>query len=134
MYLDITSKSHKINLNNCFEIQFQVDLISMDSRDDGYKYIMTFIDHFSKFVVLKPLSKQGQEVVRNLRDSVFSIFGKPSILQTDNGGEFIDRHMDELSQNWPGQCQFIHGRPRHPQSQGIMIFNYFVIIKLKLIS
>lgn len=39
-------------------------------------------------------------------------------MQSDNGSEFggMQRILDE----WPGSCSIIHGRPRHPQSQGLI--------------
>ncbi|KAK7096975.1 hypothetical protein V1264_004017 [Littorina saxatilis] len=38
-------------------------------------------------------------------------------MQTDNGREFTARVINELTTMWPGMV-IIHGRPRHPQSQG----------------
>jgi len=48
---------------------------------------------------------------------IFLMFGPPTILQCDNGMEFssLMSHLEEL---WPS-LKIIHGRPRHPQSQGI---------------
>jgi len=48
--------------------------------------------------------------------SIFLTFGAPSILQSDNGQEFVNCVIDKLKQLWP-ECVIVHGRPRHPQSQ-----------------
>ncbi|KAL4136182.1 hypothetical protein QTP88_007746 [Uroleucon formosanum] len=61
-------------------------------------------------------SKRAIEVSTHLL-SIFLTFGAPSILQSDNGREFVNCVIDELKQLWP-ECVIIHGRPRHPQSQG----------------
>ena len=42
----------------------------------------------------------------------------PRLLHTDNGSEFngLQTILDES----PGSCGVVHGRPRHPQSQGLI--------------
>lgn len=90
----------------------------MQSQVDGpYKWIMNYQDHCSKFVVLRPLhSKRAAEVAAALCD-IFLTFGAPMILQSDNGREFVAEVVSELKLVWPELC-IVHGRPRHPQSQG----------------
>ena len=96
----------------------QIDLINFQTLPDGdYKYIMTFVNHFSKFCVLRPLTtKRAEEVAANLLD-IFLTFGAPAILQSDNGREFVNAVIAELSTLWP-ELKLVTGRPRHPQSQG----------------
>ena len=96
----------------------QIDLINFQTLPDGdYKYIMTFVNHFSKFCVLRPLTtKRAEEVAANLLD-IFLLFGAPAILQSDNGREFVNGVIAELSTLWP-ELKLVTGRPRHPQSQG----------------
>ena len=62
-----------------------MDLIDMQSLADGeMKWIIVYQDHFTKFVSLRPLKqKSAVEVATNLFD-IFSIFGVPYILQSDN--------------------------------------------------
>ena len=47
----------------------------------------------------------------------FSIFGVPVILQSDNGREFRNQIVYALKAKLP-DMNFVHGRARHPQSQG----------------
>ena len=78
---------------------------------------MVYQDHLTKFCNIKPLtSKKASEVAFNLID-VFTIFGAPHILQNDNGREFTALVISELKLMWP-QLVIVHGKPRHPQSQG----------------
>ena len=71
----------------------QVDLVNMQSMPVTvggitYKYIMSVIDIFSRFVFLRPLqSKESAEVAENLRN-IYNEHGPPEILQSDQGTEF----------------------------------------------
>ena len=70
----------------------QIDLIVLTSalpeKNNDYKYILTVKDHFSRYVWLEALRrKRVVDVVAFLR-RVFDEFGCPTILQSDNGGEF----------------------------------------------
>ena len=96
----------------------QVHLVDMQSLPDGdYKFIMHYQDHLTKFSILKAFtSKRAAEVGFQLLD-IFLLFGAPHILQSDNGREFTANVIKELKDLWPEYC-IVHGKPRHPQSQG----------------
>jgi len=49
--------------------------------------------------------------------TIFLTFGAPKILQSDNGREFVNSIINEIKELWP-ECIIVHGRSRHPQSQG----------------
>jgi len=69
----------------------QIDLIDMQAQPDGeYKFILVYQNHLTKFVLLRPLiQKRAEEVAYVLLD-IFTTFGAPSILQSDNGREFAN--------------------------------------------
>lgn len=96
----------------------QVDLIDLQScNDKDFKFILNYQDHLTKFSVLRALrSKRAAEVAYHLID-IFTLFGAPSILQSDNGREFVNCIIDELLIMWP-DLKIVHGKPRHSQSQG----------------
>jgi hypothetical protein len=48
---------------------------------------------------------------------IFLLIGAPHILQSDNGREFTASVITELKELWP-DLVLVHGKPRHPQSQG----------------
>jgi hypothetical protein len=112
------AKKHHRNVEQISEIKaektlrVQIELIDFQLLQDGeYKYILNIQDHFTKFVILKPLkSKSAVEVANNLYD-YFSIFGPPTILQSDNGREFRNNVIEKLREFWPGRS-FVHGRLR----------------------
>lgn len=101
-----------------FASRGQVDLIDMQSMaQNSFKWIMVYQDHLTKFVVLRPLTcKRAAAVAHQLLD-IFLLFGAPSILQSDNGSEFTAEVITELKEMWPSLVM-VHGKPRHPQSQG----------------
>ena len=105
-------------LSREFNSRGQVDLIDMQSAPQGrFKWIMVYQCHLTKFVILRPLSsKRAAEVAFQLLD-IFLLFGAPAILQSDNGSEFTAQVITELKELWP-QLIMVHGKPRHPQSQG----------------
>ena len=78
---------------------------------------MNYQDHLTKFTILRPLkSKTAEEVAYQLMD-IFCMFGAPFILQSDSGLEFANKTIQNLADMWPGM-KFVHGKPRHSQSQG----------------
>ena len=104
-------------LSEAFNSRAQVDLINFESEPDGdYKYILTYQDHLTKFVMLRPLkSKRAAEVALNLLD-IFCEIGAPVILQSDNGREFVNEVIRQCTSMW--SClKMVHGSPRHSQSQ-----------------
>jgi transposase InsO family protein len=61
-------------------------------------------------------SAGAAEVAYQLTD-IFLLLDAPHILQSDNGREFTANIITELKLLWP-ELKLVHGRPRHPQSQG----------------
>ncbi|KAL5516751.1 hypothetical protein EMCRGX_G002158 [Ephydatia muelleri] len=89
--------------------------------DGDFKWILHIIDHWSKFNLAFPLINKGaHNVAEVLEKYVFPIVGLPSILHSDNGREFVNSVIKEILNDWPGQVQLVSGRPRHPQSQGVV--------------
>ncbi|KRZ51589.1 KRAB-A domain-containing protein 2 [Trichinella nativa] len=80
----------------------QVDLINFQTMPDGdFKYIMTYLNHFTKFCILSPLMLKRAEEVASKLLKIFLTFGAPSILQSDNGQEFSYVIIAELKTCWP---------------------------------
>ena len=94
----------------------------MRHRPDGpYNWIGQYMDHWSKLHVLFSLQqKSAAEVALNLETKVFAYFGLPKVLQSDNGREFVNTIIHQVVADWPGEVTIINGRPRHPQSQGLV--------------
>ena len=105
-------------ISNEMNSRCQIDLIDMQSQaDKDYKFICVYQDHLTKFVQLRPLKTKTAEEVAYVLLDIFTIFGAPSILQSDNGREFSNKVIEELCTMWP-DLKIVHGKPRHSQSQG----------------
>ena len=77
------------------------------------------IDHFTSFNIIWPIEKkETEQVVHGLRTFVFSYYGQPSILHSDNGLEFKNGLVTNLVNTWPGTCKIVHGKPRCQWVQG----------------
>ena len=59
-------------------------------------------------------------MVNTALTGIFGTIGLPNSIQTDNGSEFSK--LGDIFRDWPGgsDVTIIHGRPRHPQSQGLV--------------
>jgi hypothetical protein len=99
----------------------QCDLVDMqkypEKRDDGleYKFVLSLIDVFSRFLWLRAIPSKHADVVAEKIYEIYMQFGTPLIFQTDQGSEF--KQEVELLHSKLG-ARVIHGRPRHPQTQG----------------
>ena len=75
--------------------QWQADLIDLPKlkkANDGYRYMLTVIDVFSKYAWIRLLKdKTGNALVKAMK-AIFAQDGrKPAQLQTDKGTEFMNR-------------------------------------------
>ena len=86
------------------------------SEATGFKYILDFIDHLSKWYQGYCLKTKSSKEVLSCIDSFIQSFGKPVILQADNGTEYSNNDLNNFCIN--NDIKLVHGRPRHPQSQG----------------
>lgn len=101
-----------------FNSRRQVDLIDFQSQPDNrFRFILVYQDHLTKFVNLKALETKRAEEVSNHLIDIFTLMGAPSVLQSDNGREFVNRIIESLKEIWP-ELVIVHGKPRHSQSQG----------------
>jgi len=92
------------------------DFKTLSEWNDGICYSMSSVDHFSgmPWVDLLP-SKESPGVKPKLED-LFREVGTPKIVQFDNGGEFVSKELTDWLTSL--NIEIVHGRPRHPQSQG----------------
>jgi transposase InsO family protein len=79
--------------------------------------VFQVVDVFSKRVFNELVeSRDGQELCA-VADRAFDLLGKPRIMQGDNAKEFVhvlDKHLQSKG------IETRHGRPYHPQSQGVV--------------
>jgi len=101
--------------------RLQIDLKEFEyyeEDNDGYKYLLTVVDHFSGFPWAFPLfNKTAEEVASHLIE-LFMVFGPPGFLHSDNGGEFVNGVMDELERIF--SFKPAHGKAYNPREQGLV--------------
>ena len=86
--------------------------------DGDFKWILHAIDHWSKFNFGFPLKSKDTESVAALLKSY--IFGILKIFHSDNGGKFVNHVLESLITSLHKDIQIVHGRPWHPQTQGVI--------------
>ncbi|KAI6651089.1 KRAB-A domain-containing protein 2-like [Oopsacas minuta] len=83
-----------------------------------YQHILNYQDYFNKFVILRPLkSKRAVEVAEHLIQ-IFCEHGPSHILHTDNGREFVNKHLFTAAHRLWTSSHLVQGRPRHSQDLG----------------
>ena len=84
--------------------QWQADLCDMQQLakfNSGYRYILTIIDILSRFGWAKPLkSKKGPEVTQAFQTIFNQSKRIPQRIQTDQGKEFENQHVDALMKKY----------------------------------
>ena len=97
-----------------------MDLIDFTNTPDGeFNWLCHAVDHFIQYHILFPMkSKEAKEVATSLRERVFSYFGLPHILHSDNGREFINSVIVDTIDIWSSECKLVNGKPRSPRMQG----------------
>lgn len=97
----------------------QMDLIDMRQEPDGdYHWILHIKDHYSRFCMLYPLRQADQEEVVTCVMAWIAMLGPPTILQTDNGAEFVNEAISRVAEEH--HICIRRSAPRHPRSQGLV--------------
>ena len=77
--------------------QWTIDLVGPFCPSNGYKFIFTAIDPFTKFAVAKPIrSKDAKTVAKVLVEHIFLVWGRPFDILSDLGPEFENQLSQEL--------------------------------------
>ena len=73
-----------------------MDISSLACFNKGYKFLLTYIDVFSKFAWVVPLkNKSGETLVIGFQ-SILDLDRPPEKLQTDKRTEFLNRNFQSL--------------------------------------
>lgn len=80
------------------------------------KVYINIVDHFSKFDYSFVQNSKSSKKVQDNFKIYLEKCGIPKNVQTDKGGEFVNKEFQKFCEN--KGITLIHGAPRHPQSQG----------------
>ena len=78
------------------------EVVTLDLKAFGSKYVLWIIDSFSRFVQGKVIhNSMVDTIIKAVTDTWILCFGIPSVgFYADNGGEFVNVKIDKLWQNW----------------------------------
>ena len=94
-----------------------IDVTDMLSGSNGYRYVLTIIDHYSRYVKFLPMrTKSSEEVSKNFL-SYLNDFGVPLSMIMDNGTEFTSTQFRELCKSHKINTGYT--TPYHPQGNSI---------------
>ncbi|CAG9312102.1 unnamed protein product [Blepharisma stoltei] len=83
----------------------------------NYRYVLSIIDHFSKYTWAYPIaSKTAELVLNNVEHLLNSLPKLPDIIQTDNGSEFANKSLETFCERF--QIRVIHSSSYNPRAQG----------------
>ena len=83
----------------------QIDLVDMsafENENDGYRWILTTVDAFSRFAICVPIRRKFAKFTRPavetfLEEKYEARFGRePEKVQSDDGGEFVNQNVLSL--------------------------------------
>ncbi|GFR03771.1 uncharacterized transposon-derived protein F54H12.3 [Trichonephila clavata] len=74
-----------------------VDLKHLGKHNNGFRYLLTVIDVFSKYARVSALKMKTAEAVKNAFENLFQQ-AKPKNIQTDKGSEFYNSQLKSLFQ------------------------------------
>ena len=98
--------------------RFQADTVYLSDyiADDSNRYLLTMVDHFSKFGFAQIISNKKKETIKTKLIGMFGQQFSPKMLHTDNGKEFDNKQLrDYLEEKG---IEYRKGRPYNPRSQG----------------
>jgi hypothetical protein len=99
--------------------RIQVDMKEYELYEhdnDGYRYQLTVVDHFSGYAWAFPTFTKNKEEVSSILIKLFFEIGPPKILHSDNGGEFVNGIIEIISETM--KISLANGKAYNPREQG----------------
>jgi len=94
------------------------DVGPLPVTDKGNKYLLTFIDHFTRFCAATPIARQDTETIaREFVTKIITQFGVPKKILTDRGASFTSVLTKETCKLL--KIQKLQTSSYHPQANGV---------------
>lgn len=94
-----------------------IDLTDMVAGVQSYRYVLTVVDHFSRYVRFFPLKTKHTTHIVDAMGHYAADYGAPRGIVADNGGEFSSREFQQFCQRH--QITLYYTTPYHPQGNAI---------------
>lgn len=96
-----------------------VDIVGPLPPSDGYRYILTIVDRFTRWPEAYPITNiEAKTVAKVIVSQYISRFGIPERMTTDQGSQFESKLMNEMCKMLG--IRHIHTTPYHPASNGMV--------------
>ena len=96
-----------------------VDLLKLSRSHQGSSYVLVAVEYFSKYTILVPLTQKSADIVaKALVDHVFCKYNMPKTILSDNGTEFKNEVMENISKIYKTDHCFTTAY--HPQGNGLV--------------
>ena len=103
--------------NKRFE-HINLDIVTLP-ESNGYKYLLTAVDRFSRWPIAIPMSDMTVEsVIDAFSHGWVASFGVPSTITTDRGAQFSSAIFTQLTKLWG--IRTIMTTPYHPEANGLV--------------
>ena len=84
----------------------------------GHEYVLVAVDHYTKWTEVFPLkAATGKVIACTIARQLFSRYGAPKVLLSDNGSQFTSKALQSICAHWGVQQLFI--TPYHPQTNWV---------------
>jgi len=108
-------------LNPILEVEifyvWDIDFMGPFPNSFGNQFILVAVDYVSKWVEVVPTKTNDNKVViKFLKENIFSRFGTPRAIISDNGSHFCNRVFEDLMRKYSINHKL--STPYHPQTNG----------------
>ncbi|KAL6083105.1 hypothetical protein STEG23_004263 [Scotinomys teguina] len=98
-------------------IHWETDFTEVKPGLYGYRYLLVFVDTFSRWIEAFPTKKEtANMVVKKMLEEIFPRYGMPQVLGSDNGPAFVSQVSQKVARllgiDWKLHCAY------RPQSSG----------------
>lgn len=87
-------KTISVGIDHLWQIDL-VDMTNLAVHNDGYKYLLTCIDCFSRYAWAVPIKNKNSKSVTEAFASLLNL-RKPTFVQSDKGSEFVNTSFQNL--------------------------------------
>ena len=116
----VGSRYHR-NVNEIPEVsnpldRIAIDLIDLHGSTEGFRYVLTIIDHYSRFCKFYPLKNKNAEGIEACLGRFTNDFGIPKIILLDNSLEFRSATLTNWAKQFNIKLQYTS--PYNPRANG----------------